>query len=402
MASWLSLTLICHLLWWSAAFLPPRSWSKENPTSSRAAAGQHRRGRSTTILAPSFSWSSSLSAEDDRHADEGPEHAKTTATAASAADQRNAVYTESLLDNLTRLLDKYILTGSSATKDGIYNLLQQIESHARDPDAGVRARRRIQRAGLPVPSDNQQPPPSVDRNPKELGRTDDERRRQEAELRRQWESTRTSGEAVASSVTRDAGRSALSRRSTLNDKPDLFLGQVDRGLSAQQKLASDKVALQKQLLNEDGKKQQSGASSDDEQVAAASTKVSELVAKAGAASAFEGQALGIGGLDDVLAQVKRRVWTPLAAPPQLLGELGITPVRGLLLYGKPGCGKTLLARKLGQLLSPLRYVPIGGRGALGKSGRRILPWLCIIVIRIRLTSILFSLFRHSPKAQLLL
>ena len=170
---------------------------------------------------------------------------------------------------------------------------------------------------------------------------------------------------------RDAGRSALSRRSTLNDKPDLFLGQVDSGLSAQQKLANDKVALQKQLLDEDGKKQPSDSSSDEKVVAAASTKVSELVAQAGAASAFEGQALGIGGLDDVLAQVKRRVWTPLAAPPQLLGELGITPVRGLLLYGKPGCGKTLLARKLGQLLSPLRYVPIGGmESRLERAGGR--------------------------------
>ena len=40
---------------------------------------------------------------------------------------------------------------------------------------------------------------------------------------------------------------------------------------------------------------------------AASTKMSELVAKAGAGDAFEGEKLGIGGLDDVLAQVKRRV-----------------------------------------------------------------------------------------------
>jgi hypothetical protein len=63
---------------------------------------------------------------------------------------------------------------------------------------------------------------------------------------------------------------------------------------------------------------------------------SDLVAKAGAGDAFEGQQLGIGGLEDVLKEIKRRIWVPLAAPPSLLAELGINPVRGLLLYGQPG------------------------------------------------------------------
>jgi hypothetical protein len=90
----------------------------------------------------------------------------------------------------------------------------------------------------------------------------------------------------------------------------------------------------------------------------AAAKTSELVAKAGGGDAFTGQSLGIGGLDDVLLQVKRRIWVPLAAPPSLLHELGINPVRGLLLYGMPGCGKTLLAKKLGQILSPARPITI--------------------------------------------
>jgi len=90
----------------------------------------------------------------------------------------------------------------------------------------------------------------------------------------------------------------------------------------------------------------------------ASAKSSEFIARAGSGNAFLGSVLGVGGLDDVLSQIQRRVWIPLAAPPALLSELGIQPVRGLLLYGSPGCGKTLLARKLGGILSPCRPITI--------------------------------------------
>lgn len=44
----------------------------------------------------------------------------------------------------------------------------------------------------------------------------------------------------------------------------------------------------------------------------ASAKASELVARAGSGTAFKGKTLGIGGLDDVLSQIQRRVWIPLA------------------------------------------------------------------------------------------
>ena len=46
--------------------------------------------------------------------------------------------------------------------------------------------------------------------------------------------------------------------------------------------------------------------------------------------------------------------------PQLLNtqELGISPARGLLLYGKPGCGKSLIASVIGQMLSPFRPITV--------------------------------------------
>ncbi len=82
----------------------------------------------------------------------------------------------------------------------------------------------------------------------------------------------------------------------------------------------------------------------------------ELIALAG--PKFDGNLLGVGGLDEVITELKRRVWTPLAAPPFVMQELGISPVRGVLLYGSSGCGKTLLARTIGKLLSPARPLTV--------------------------------------------
>ena len=39
-------------------------------------------------------------------------------------------------------------------------------------------------------------------------------------------------------------------------------------------------------------------------------------------------------------------------------DLGIQPTRGLLFYGGPGCGKTLLASTLGNMLSPFRPITV--------------------------------------------
>ncbi|KAG5179418.1 P-loop containing nucleoside triphosphate hydrolase protein [Tribonema minus] len=67
---------------------------------------------------------------------------------------------------------------------------------------------------------------------------------------------------------------------------------------------------------------------------------------------LDSEALQVGGLDHVVEAIRRRVWLPLCAPQPLLDDLGIAPVIGLLLHGPPGCGKSLLARRLSALLSP--------------------------------------------------
>ena len=51
----------------------------------------------------------------------------------------------------------------------------------------------------------------------------------------------------------------------------------------------------------------------------------------------------IGGLEDVKQRLREAVEWPLKHP-DAFKRMGITPPKGILLYGPPGCGKTLLAR----------------------------------------------------------
>jgi len=51
----------------------------------------------------------------------------------------------------------------------------------------------------------------------------------------------------------------------------------------------------------------------------------------------------VGGLEDVKQNLMEAVEWPLKSP-EMFERLGITPPKGILLHGPPGCGKTLLAR----------------------------------------------------------
>merc|ERR1712124_129264 len=51
----------------------------------------------------------------------------------------------------------------------------------------------------------------------------------------------------------------------------------------------------------------------------------------------------IGGLDQQIQEIKESVELPLTHP-ELYEEMGIKPPKGVILYGQPGTGKTLLAK----------------------------------------------------------
>lgn len=58
----------------------------------------------------------------------------------------------------------------------------------------------------------------------------------------------------------------------------------------------------------------------------------------------------IGGLADQIGQIKDAVELPFEHP-QLYTEHGLKPPKGILLYGPPGCGKTLIAKAVANSLA---------------------------------------------------
>ncbi|MEM3465417.1 MAG: CDC48 family AAA ATPase [Candidatus Jordarchaeales archaeon] len=72
----------------------------------------------------------------------------------------------------------------------------------------------------------------------------------------------------------------------------------------------------------------------------------------------------IGGLEEVKQQVREAVEWPLKTP-EAFERMGIEPPKGVLLYGPPGCGKTLIAKAVATM-SEANFISVKGPELLSK------------------------------------
>jgi len=81
---------------------------------------------------------------------------------------------------------------------------------------------------------------------------------------------------------------------------------------------------------------------------------------------FNFEKLGIGGLDEEFSIIFRRAFASRVYPKEIMKHMGIEHVRGMLLYGPPGCGKTLIARQIGKALNAREPKVVNGPEILNK------------------------------------
>ena len=81
----------------------------------------------------------------------------------------------------------------------------------------------------------------------------------------------------------------------------------------------------------------------------------------------------LGGLDEQILQVRESIEMPLESP-ELFQKVGISPPKGVLLVGLPGCGKTMLAKAVANQTKASFIRMVGSELAqkyIGEGGRLV-------------------------------
>lgn len=76
--------------------------------------------------------------------------------------------------------------------------------------------------------------------------------------------------------------------------------------------------------------------------------------------------IGIGGLGGELAAIVRRAFSTRLIPAIIAKQMGIAPVRGIILHGPSGTGKTLMARKISAMFTQREPKIVNGPELLNK------------------------------------
>jgi len=73
----------------------------------------------------------------------------------------------------------------------------------------------------------------------------------------------------------------------------------------------------------------------------------------------------IGGIEDIIQKIREVIELPFKQP-DLYEHLGVKPYRGVMLWGEPGNGKTLIAKAIANEVRA-HFIPVGGPDILDKN-----------------------------------